>query len=71
VERLSRADRERVREDELIVGYYADGWSIRKICREVNRSYGHVHKRLTANGVTFRPRGGDQVTPDVNKHWTT
>lgn len=71
MERLSRAERARIAEAEKIARLYADGWSIRKICHEVERSYGFVHETLTAAGVTFRPRGGDQVKPDVNKHWTT
>ncbi|MEV7116741.1 helix-turn-helix domain-containing protein [Streptomyces anulatus] len=33
--------------------------SIRGLMEESGRSYGYIHRRLDAAGVTFRPRGGD------------
>ncbi|MEV7157071.1 helix-turn-helix domain-containing protein [Streptomyces misionensis] len=31
--------------------------SIRSICEETGRSYGAIHRLLTTNGVTMRPKG--------------
>lgn len=37
---------------------YEEGWPIRRIAAEVNRSYGFVHRVLSESGVTLRGRGG-------------
>jgi transposase-like protein len=41
---------------------YRDGASVRKLAREVGKSYGFVYRMLEEAGVTMRPRGG-QVRP--------
>lgn len=37
---------------------YEEGWSIRRIAADVNRSYGFVHRVLSESGVPLRGRGG-------------
>ncbi|MFI1226078.1 MULTISPECIES: helix-turn-helix domain-containing protein [unclassified Streptomyces] len=37
---------------------YDGGATIRGLMEESGRSYGYIHRRLDATGVTFRPRGG-------------
>ncbi|MFE6412207.1 helix-turn-helix domain-containing protein [Streptomyces sp. NPDC057837] len=36
--------------------------SIRSICTETGRSYGAIHRLLTTNGVTMRPKGYQRKT---------
>ncbi|MFJ8248574.1 helix-turn-helix domain-containing protein [Streptomyces sp. NPDC094466] len=38
---------------------YDNGATIRGLMEESGKSYGFVHRRLVATGVTFRPRGGN------------
>ncbi|MFG2614030.1 helix-turn-helix domain-containing protein [Streptomyces anulatus] len=38
---------------------YDNGATIRGLMEESGKSYGYIHRRLDASGVTFRPRGGD------------
>ncbi|MGH3098667.1 MAG: helix-turn-helix domain-containing protein [Streptosporangiales bacterium] len=38
--------------------YEEEGWSIRRIAADVNRSYGFVHRVLSESGVPLRGRGG-------------
>lgn len=42
---------------------YDDGSSIRALAEESGRSYGFVHRSLTASGVMFRPRGSGPQAP--------
>ncbi|MFK4120000.1 helix-turn-helix domain-containing protein [Streptomyces longwoodensis] len=37
-----------------------DGMSISAICEKTARSYGNIHRILTAAKITMRNRGGDQ-----------
>lgn len=46
-----------------VVKAYVDGASIRQIAEDIGRSYGLVHKLLTAEGVQLRPRGGAPSPP--------
>lgn len=43
----------------VMVQLYRQGVSIRGIMTELGRSYGGVHRALTAAGVQLRSRGGD------------
>lgn len=43
---------------DRIVSLYRSGWSIRAVAAQTGRSYGFVHRVLTASGVQIRHRGG-------------
>jgi hypothetical protein len=52
------ADSRGVDTREMVRLYVDCGMSISNIARALGVSYSLVHKRLAAEGVTFRPRGG-------------
>lgn len=44
--------------DKVVREYLVGGKSVREIAKAEDVSYGTIHRRLTAEGVEMRPRGG-------------